>query len=128
MCTSNEADNERSELFNRLINCIDLLQIEVRYHDKCRIHPVYRQQFQVKKGRPVNDTKMYYFEKVCEFLEQNGDLYTLKEPHLKMCELAEPTDVYTVQWLKNKLKNGKHIFFGEIKDRPNVACFKDLVI
>ena len=67
-------------------------------------------------------------KKCVNFLIQNGDLYTLKELHLRMCELAEPTDVYTVQWLKNKLKNGKHIFFGEIKDRPNVVCFKDLVI
>ena len=36
-CTGNEADNERSEVFNRLINCIDLVEIEARYHDKCRI-------------------------------------------------------------------------------------------
>ena len=69
---------------------------------------------------------MYYFEKVCKFLEQEGDLYTLKELDLKMCELAEPTDVYTVQWLKNKLKNGKDIFFAEIKGYVNVTCFKDL--
>ena len=37
MCTNNEADNERSEVFIGLINWIDLVQIEARYHDKCRI-------------------------------------------------------------------------------------------
>ena len=47
---------------------------------------------------------------MCRFLEQKGDLYTLKELHLKMFELAESTYLYTVQWLKNKLnkKYGKH--------------------
>ena len=30
MYTCNEADRERSEVFNRLINCIDLVQIEAR--------------------------------------------------------------------------------------------------
>ena len=37
MCTGNEADNEKSEVFIRLINFMDLLQIEARFHDKCRI-------------------------------------------------------------------------------------------
>ena len=37
LCTRNKADNERSEVFNRLINCIDLMQIEACYHGKCRI-------------------------------------------------------------------------------------------
>ena len=31
----------------------------------------------------MNDTRMYYFEKVYEFLEKEGDLYTLKELYLK---------------------------------------------
>ena len=44
-----------------------------------------------------------------------------------MCKLAESTDVYTVKWLKNKLKEkyGEHIFFAKIKGRANVVCFKD---
>ena len=103
--TGNEADNERSEVFNRLINCIDLAQAEARCHDKCRIRffsTSLSAAVSDKKGRPVNDTRMYYFEKVYEFLEQERDLYTLKELHLKMSELAESTDVYTVKWLKNK--------------------------
>ena len=58
-----------------------------------------------------------------EFLEQEGDLNILKELHLKMCELAESTDVYTVKWLKNKLKEKyeEHIFFAEIKGSANVV-------
>ena len=44
----------------------------------------------------MNGTKIYYFEKVCEFLDQERDLYILKELHLKTCELGESTDVYTV--------------------------------
>ena len=67
VCTGNEADNERSEVFNRLINCIDLVQIKARYHDKCRIRffsTSLSAAVSAKKGRPVNDTRMYYFEKV----------------------------------------------------------------
>ena len=37
MCTGNETDNERSEVFTGLINYIDSVQIEARYYDKCRI-------------------------------------------------------------------------------------------
>ena len=56
-------------------------------------------------------------------MEQEGDLNKLKELHLKMCELAESTDVYTVKWLKNKLKEKyeEHIFFAEIKGSANVV-------
>lgn len=54
------------------------MQIEARYHDKCRI-----QFFSIslsatvsdKKGQSVNDTRMYYFEKVCAFLGQEGDMH-----------------------------------------------------
>ena len=28
-----------------------------------------------KKEQPVNETRIYYFEKVCELLEQERDLY-----------------------------------------------------
>ena len=48
----------------------------------------------------MNGARMYYFEKVREFLEQEGDLHTLKEYHLKMCELAESTDVYMLNGSK----------------------------
>ena len=40
---------------------------------------VYRQQFQIKTEGPVNETRMYSFEKVCELLEQDVDLYTSKD-------------------------------------------------
>ena len=60
---------------------------------------------------------MHCFEKVCEFLEQEGDFYTLKELHLKTCELVEFIDVYIVKWFKNKLKEkyGEHIFLPKLK-------------
>ena len=76
----------------------------------------------------MNDTRMYYFEKVYEFLEKEGDLYTLKELYLKKCELSESVDIYTVKWLKNKLKEKYwNRFFAQIKGPADVVCFKDLV-
>ena len=80
-CTSSKVDNERPGVFNRLKNCIDLVQIEACYHGKCRIRffsTSLSAAVSDKKERPVNERRMYYFEKVCELLEQEGDLYTLK--------------------------------------------------
>ena len=44
-----------------------------------------------------------------------------------MCELADSTDVYTVKWLKNKLKEkyGEHTFLPKLKTAL-MLCFKDL--
>ena len=64
---------------------------------------------------------MYYFEKVCEFLEQEVDLYTLKEIHLKMCDLAGSTNVCTAKWLKNKRNIN---LFDKIKGFAIFGCFK----
>ena len=61
------------------------MQIEARHYDKCRIR-----FFSIslsaavsdKKGRHANDTRMYYFEKVCAFLGQEADIY-IKRASLK---------------------------------------------
>ena len=44
-----------------------------------------------------------------------------------MCELAESTDVYTVKWLQNKLKEKyeEHIFLLKLK-AALMLCFKEL--
>ena len=60
-CASHpKAYNERSEVFNQGINCIDLVQIVARYHDKGAIR-----FFSTSLLTTVSDnTRMYYFEKV----------------------------------------------------------------
>ena len=75
-----------------------------------------------------NDFIKYFFEKGCESLEKEAALYTLKELHVKVCELAESTDVIQFSGLKTKLKEiyEEVMFFGEIKSRTDVVCFKDL--
>ena len=92
------------------------MQNEAYYHDKCRIwflSTSLSAAVSDKNGRPVNNTRTCYFEKVCESLEQEWDLYTLKELHLIMCELAGSTNIYIFKWLKNKLKQKyrEQIFF-----------------
>ena len=82
MSTGNEADNERSEVFNRVINCIDLVQIEARYQYKCRLRffstslsaAVLDKKDGIIQECITLNTRMYYFEKVCEFLDQEGDI------------------------------------------------------
>ena len=67
MNTSNEANNERPEVFNRLICCTDLVQTEACYYDKCGI-PFCSISLSAaisdKKGRPVNDTRTHYMKNV----------------------------------------------------------------
>ena len=81
MCTSNETDNEGSEVFNRLINCIDFVQMK-----HVMIINVGFDLFSTsllagvsdKKGRPVIGTRIYYFEKVWELLERKDTYINYK--------------------------------------------------
>ena len=83
---------------------LDLAAAEGRYHKKCR------NTFSLdsksaksitsldKKGRPQSIEKLENFNKLCEWLENEGELYSLSELFDKMKELAKPsTNVYTTK-------------------------------
>ena len=72
MCTGNEGNNELLEVFNRLIKCIELKQIEARYHDKCWIQFFFNQStgssFRLKRATCELIQECITLKK-CEFLE-----------------------------------------------------------
>ena len=62
------------------------------------------------------------------WLEDNTELFPLKELHDKMNELSNNIEIYTIKYLKHKLirkKYHEYIYFSELSGRPNVVCFKD---
>ena len=116
ICNSREEDPWASEVERRIINCIDLVQEEARYHDDCRAKFTSRKPEKVssqQKGRPQNNIQQCNFEILCKWLKTEGELYSLLELYDKMKEVANSDEVYTRKWLKTKLKNkyGEEISF-----------------
>ena len=98
ICNSREEDPWASEVKRRIINCIDLVQEEARYHDDCRAKFTSGKPEKVssqQKGRPQNNIQQCNFEILCKWLETEGELYSLLELHDKMKELANSDKVYT---------------------------------
>ena len=94
------------------MSCSDLVAAEGRHHKKCRdtfsldsksAKSIIRLE---KKGRPQSIKQLENFKKLCEWLENEGEIYSLSESLDKMKELAKPsTNVYaTEKYLKEKLQ------------------------
>ena len=117
-------------VLGRLENCTDLVAEEAIYHSSCMVKFRLKKETFNKKGRPIDANMIGGFNKVCNWLEENGDceLYTLKEVHQKMTELNEQEASYSEKILKQKLKDRykEHIYFAELSGKPNVVCFRDM--
>ena len=86
----------------RLLSLNDLVAAEARYHISCQTkfenplpeHPT--------PGRPVSLSKTAVFEKACELMENDMNLYTVSEFHALMSKSGD--DVHTPRTVKTKLK------------------------
>ena len=77
--------------------------------------------------------KYVLFEMMCEWLEKDSDceLYTLQELLAKMEELTSGNEsTYSERSLQSKLKEKyrDHIYFANLPGRPNIVCFRDMVL
>lgn len=121
------------EVRNRVINCIDLVQAEARYHRGCR------SKFWLgsinasvvpgrSRGRPEDEDKMDCFEKMCNWMESEAELYTVAELREKLKEIAQDDNVYQIKWIKEKLKikYGDHISFSSLRGHSDIVCLKDI--
>ena len=75
---------------------------EARYHVPCRTsfeNPVPKFE---KKGRPTSTQKLMLFEKACESLEDDIELYTVAEFHNMMSKLGD--GIYSPKMTQIKLK------------------------
>jgi len=123
----------------RVRGCHDLVATDARYHKSCLsiFHNLakplnignYRKENvqNVKVGRPEEEEKRLHFDRLCDWMEGEAELYTITELHSKMIEMAGSETVYGTKWLKTKLKDKyeDHIFFAELNGKSDVVCLKD---
>ena len=67
--------------------------------------------------------------KNCDWLEEEDQgIYTIAELQIKMQELSEDGEVYSLKHIKRKLEEryAEHIFFAEVCGRKNVICFRNM--
>ena len=127
--------NARNDAFSRnvemkLLDCIDLVAAEARYHHHCRSEFKPRPSPSATPGRPLNQERMRNFDMVCSWLESEVEIHTLSDIYEKMKEIGSTGDqIYSQKWLKAKLKErySHHIIFIEEEGKPNKVCFKDMV-
>ena len=80
------------------------------------------------KGRPVNTFLKCVFNQTCEWIEDENNLFTLKDFEDQMNVFADGEEVFGAKWIKKKLqeKFSDNIFFAVVPGRKNVICFKDM--
>ena len=80
----------------------DLIAAEAKYHKSCRSsfeNPLPKYS---SKGRPKSNRKVDAFENTCQILEDDMELYTVKEFQELMEKQSE--EVYCIKMTKIKLK------------------------
>ena len=121
-------DVEAREIERRVLSCSDFIAAEARYHESCRNRFNLSCQKTMMspgtRGWPVNSAQQQHFETLCEWLETEGELHTLKEIHQQLTLIADSDEVYSEKSIKRKLqeKYGNEITFNELDGRCNVAC------
>ena len=123
-------DDLGNRVMGRLESCNDLAAEEAKYHTGCMTKFRLKTTSSTKRGRPIDEDMHEGFEKVCEWLENEGEsgLYTITELHEKMNELNGSKEIYATKHLKQKLSDRykEHIYFTELPGRADVICFRDM--
>ena len=86
----------------RLLSVNDLVAAEARYHISCRTKFENPLPEYATPGRLVSLSKTVLFEKACEVMENDMNIYTVSEFHTLMSKNDD--DVYTPRMVKMKLK------------------------
>ena len=124
------------EVHHRVLNTIDLVQVEARYHPCCMrsflhgydMHTSGKSADAKKLGRPENDKQSQAFEKVCDWLETELEPRSIQKIHSKMAEMADGDDVYTVKRMKQKLveRYNESISFSK-QGREKIVCLDNAI-
>ena len=85
-CDARQNNECGEQVRRRIINCCDLVKTEARYHEDCRT------EFTRRKGKPsgrpvehpINEKQKDNFEKLCDWLECEREIYSVAELHNKM--------------------------------------------
>ena len=87
-----------------------------------------------QEGPGEDDIKKKPFDGMCEWLESSCEIeiFTLEElqSHVMVETGCEADCLYSSKHLKAKRldRYGDHIFFGEVRGRKNVICFKEMCL
>ena len=87
----NRDDDIAKKIEKQLLSVNDLVAAEARYHTSCRFKFEKSISVNVAIGRPIESLKQKNFEKVCEIMENDMELFTVNEFHkliLDMLKLA----------------------------------------
>ena len=130
--SAKRSDSWALEVQRRVLHCHDLVAAEARYHKSCRDKFYFGTDGESIKspGRPTNEKCLNNFSLLCEWLESEGEMYSLTEIHKKMMDIAAGDDnVYSQVWLKKKLEERYklHIFFTDLPGKSNIVCFRNIV-
>ena len=88
----------------RVLERHDLVAAEARYHVSC--YRKFMKQQQPEKdnvtspGRPLDSERMKTSNKICQWLEDDAELYALQEVQQNMAEMSSNDETYTAKWLK----------------------------
>ena len=124
-------DDEARAIERRALSCSDFVAAEARYHGNCRdlFNGKCRRTLNHEaKGRPVKEMEMKHFNDLCEWIENEGELYTLSELQEKLKEISGCSEVYSTRSIQRKLveKYGSNIYISHVNGRRNVVCLKDV--
>ena len=97
------ADNWGNDVHYRLQDCIDLVANEAVYHLNCyRIFFLHRD---TPKSTPQRQSEQQEnFEKLCLWLDEQVELFTLTDLYDRMCASVDRDKVYSIKWFRMKLK------------------------
>ena len=71
-----ESDTWALEVNKRIQGCIDFVASEARYHRYCRVRFSCGKTLQ-PQNRSRNEDIMYFFKKICEWIELETDIHTV---------------------------------------------------
>ena len=81
-----------------------------------------------KQGRPVDTERMDSFEKICKWVDKEGDCakFTIRDLQEQIKKTSK--EAYTAQYMKQNSKEhyGEYIYFSEFPGRSDIICFKEL--
>ena len=120
MCDNRE-DAEALAIKRRIMSCSDLVAVGT-YDKKCQ------DTFNLDSKSAQSIEQLENFNKLCEWLESEGQLHSLSELFDKMKELPKPSTIAyaTKTYLKEILQLKYNFFLAEMNGKSDVVCFRNV--
>ena len=88
----------------RISNCIDLVEVEAKYHQNCRVRFSTMKNLNAEQvGRPKDNDKKTAFELACIWLKNEPSIRTVSQFAEKMKEFSSSKESYVNRYIKKLL-------------------------